>query len=212
MDGTLLDSIRAWHAAESQVTAAAGIVLSKEERDELNTLTLVEAGAWFHEKFGVLGDGDEVSRSIMEYMLAFYRSGAKANPGAVEFVRACHEAGAPMCVLSSSPKAFIRAGIPSAGLGEFFPDDHFMISAEDRGLTKRAPETFDYVCSLLGTAPEDTWLFDDSWYALATAHDVGLKCAGIYSLDGCGTHEELARYCDVVADSFAELDPKGFLS
>ena len=210
MDGVLLDSIHIWFESEQYILDRVGITLSKEERDELNTLTLEEAGVWFHERFGVLGSGDEVAQAIIDYMLGFYRDQVEAKSGAIEFVRALHEAGAPICVLSSSPQAFIQAGLAHAGLRGFFSDDR-LISAEDSGLTKRAPETFEKVCSLLGTQPSDTWLFDDSWYALQTANGVGLHCAGIHSSDKCGTHDELVRYCEVVAEDFAALDPADYL-
>ena len=93
---------------------------------------------------------------------------------------------------------------------EFFGDE-LIISAEDRGWAKRNPSTFELTCELLGTEPADTWLFDDSWYALATAHDCGLRTVGVFSFDSCGTHEELARYCDKVVDDFTELDIRDFL-
>jgi hypothetical protein len=54
-------------------------------------------------------------------------------------------------------------------------------------------------------------LFDDSWYALATAQECGLRTVGVYSNDNCGTHEELSRYCEKVVDDFTELDPREFM-
>ena len=210
MDGCLLDTIWLWHEAEQSVLKHAGITLSKSERDELNALTLEEAGAWFHERFGIMGSGGEVARAIIDYMLDYYRTKAEANPGVIEFVSAIHAAGAPMCVLSSSPQAFLQAGLGHAGLKGFFTDD-LIISAEDMGLAKRNPDTFRHVCSLLGTEFADTWLFDDSWYALACAHDVGLRTVGTYSSDGCGSHEELERYCERVIDDFTSLAAGDFL-
>ena len=211
MDGVLLDSIHIWHEAEQAILDRAGITLTKGQRDELNAFTLEEAGAWFHETFGIMEDGAQVARSVADYMLAFYNTAVQPKPGAVEFVRAVSEAGAPMCVLSSSPQSFIRAGLGHTGLISFFRDD-LVISAEDGNLKKRDPETFKLICDKLGTAMGDTWLFDDSWYALSTANEVGLRCVGVFSADGCGTHEELARYSERVADDFAGFDVRDFIS
>ena len=129
---------------------------------------------------------------------------SQANPGAVEFVHSISAVGAPLCVLSSSPQAFLQAGLAHAGLKGFF-DDSLIISAEDEGWSKRNVRTFDLVCERLGSRPNDTWLFDDSWYALATAHKAGLHTVGTFSDDRCGSHEELARYCDLVVDDFLSL-------
>lgn len=210
MDGTLLDSVHVWFASERHVLESAGITLTKEERDELNTLTLEEAGAWFHERFGIFDSGEDVVRAIIDFMLDFYRNEVEAKPGALEFVRKAHEAGAPMCVLSSSPLAFIEAGLAHAELKKFF-DDGLLLSADELGMTKRNPATYEHVCGLLGTDPADTWLFDDSWYALETARSVGLGCVGVHSSDKCGTHDELARYAAPVVDDLTGLDPADYL-
>lgn len=210
MDGCLLDSIWLWHDAEQHVLDVAGITLSKQERDELNTLTLEEAGTWFHERFGVMGSGEEVVHAIVDHMLEVYRTRIEANPGVLDFVSELHAVGAPLCVLSSSPQAFLQAGLGHAGLLSYFPAE-LVISAEDKGWAKRNPATFTQVCDLMGCAPHETWLFDDSWYAIKTAHDVGLHTVGTYSAEGCGTHEELARYADKVVDDFTGLNAADFL-
>lgn len=211
MDGCLLDSIKAWHEVDRRLCESAGISLTKEERDKLSTLTLEEAAVWFHERFGIMGSGEEVVRTMGGYLLDFYEREVEANPGAVGFVGALHEAGVPLCVLSSSPQAFLRGGLEHAGLSRFFGDD-LVISAEDRGWAKRKTDTFEKVCALMGTKPGETWLFDDSWYAVASARDAGLRTVGVFSSDLCGTHEELARHSNYVVDSFAELDPNHFLN
>ena len=205
MDGTLMDSIHIWHEAEQIILDESGVTLNKAERDELNALTLEEAGDFFHDRFGIMDSGQAVVDAIIDYMLEFYSTRAEANPGVLDFVSALYDEGVPMCVLSSSPQSFLQAGLGKSGLEPFF-EDELIISVEDLTTTKRDPETYERVCAQLGTAPADTWFFDDSWYALATARDVGLRNVGVYSSDNCGTHEELARYADLVIDDFTELE------
>lgn len=209
MDGCLLDSIRLWHEVEDRLMQQAGIELSKEDRDELNALTLEEAAIFFHERFGIFDDHESIVRSVLDQMEQMYRAEVEANPGALEFVKAAHAAGAPLCVLSSSPKLFMEAGLGSTGLKQYFEDD-FIVSAEDEGLVKRDPQTFEVICDRMGVSPAETWLFDDSWYALRAAQSAGLRTVGTYSVDLCGTHEELACHADIVVDSFAELNAQDF--
>ena len=211
MDGTLMNSIGIWHEAEQRILDESNIVLDKAQRDELNALTLEEAGDWFHERFGVMESGQAIVDAIIDYMLAFYNTRAEANPGVFEFVGAVHAAGAPLCVLSSSPQSFLQAGLKKSGLKRYFAQER-IISVEDLETTKRDAETYERVCALLGTDPCETWFFDDSWYALATSRSVGLRNVGVFSTDNCGSHEELARYADLVVDDFTELDPNDFLS
>ena len=203
MDGCLLDSIGFWHDAEQRLLDMVGITLTKEERDHLNELTLEEAGVWFHEEFGVLDDPESVAMAVIEFMLESYRTVVEANPGVYEFINTLHEQGAPMCVLSSSPQSFLQAGLTRTDLKQFFPDE-LIFSADGTGLTKRNPSTFEFVCEKLGSALEDTWLFDDSWYACRTAQELGMHVVGSFSTDECGTHEELGRYSEFVIDDFTD--------
>ena len=203
MDGCLLDSIGFWHDAEQRLLDMVGITLTKEERDHLNELTLEEAGVWFHEEFGVLDDPESVAKAVIEFMLESYRTVVEANPGVYEFINTLHEQGAPMCVLSSSPQSFLQAGLTRTDLKQFFPDE-LIFSADGTGLTKRNPSTFEFVCEKLGSALEDTWLFDDSWYACRTAQELGMHVVGSFSTDECGTHEELGRYSEFVIDDFTD--------
>ena len=203
MDGCLLDSIGFWHDAEQRLLDMVGITLTKEERDHLNELTLEEAGVWFHEEFGVLDDPESVAKAVIEFMLESYRTVVEANPGVYEFINTLHGQGAPMCVLSSSPQSFLQAGLTRTDLKQFFPDE-LIFSADGTGLTKRNPSTFEFVCEKLGSALEDTWLFDDSWYACRTAQELGMHVVRAFSTDECGTHEELGRYSEFVIDDFTD--------
>ena len=203
MDGCLLDSIGFWHDAEQRLLDMVGITLTKEERDHLNELTLEEAGVWFHEEFGVLDDPESVAKAVIEFMLESYRTVVEANPGVYEFINTLHEQGASMCVLSSSPQSFLQAGLTRTDLKQFFPDE-LIFSADGTGLTKRNPSAFEFVCEKLGSALEDTWLFDDSWYACRTAQELGMHVVGSFSTDECGTHEELGRYSEFVIDDFTD--------
>lgn len=207
-DGTLMDTIDAWHAAEDKLLGAVGISLTKEQRDKLNSLTLDEAGEYFYNNFDVLDSPEEVRDLINEHMLDYYRNEAEMNPGASEFVKGLESAGVPLVILSSSPQTFLQAGLRRTGFGPYFKR---VISVEDLTTTKRDTQTFTQICEDLESAPVDTWFFDDSWYALRAAQEAGLRTVGVFSKDECGTHEELERYSEFVIDSFEDIDWKDFV-
>ena len=203
-DGTLMDTIDAWHEAERHIARMANIELSKEERDLLNTYTLEEVSVFFNERYGVGASPDEVMRFVIEFMLDYYQTQSEAVPGALAFVRAAHDAGVAQCVLSSSPQAFLQAGIERGGMRPYMDE---IISVEDLGMTKRDPNTYAIVCERMGVQPADAWLFDDSWYALEAARIAGCRTVGVYSTDWCGTREQLANYAERVIDDFEGFDP-----
>ncbi len=206
-DGTLMATIDAWHDAERHIARVAGIVLTKEERDLLNTYTLEEVSAFFNEQYGVGESPEDVMRFINEFMLDYYRTQAQVVPGVPSFVASLRDAGAAICVLSSSPHLFLTTGLERTGLISFIDD---IISVEDIAMTKRDPNTYLHVCERMGAQPQDAWLFDDSWYALEAARTAGCRTVGVYSTDWCGTHEQLAEYSERVLDGFEGITAADF--
>ena len=67
-DGTLLDSSGVWHEMEDEFSRRAGVRLTKADTDELNTLTVPESGAFFHERFGLGASAADVVGMIDEFV------------------------------------------------------------------------------------------------------------------------------------------------
>ncbi|WP_139651850.1 HAD family hydrolase [Raoultibacter phocaeensis] len=206
-DGTLLDSMEAWHIVQSDLAKRAGIVSTDELTVELGPMTIPEAGAYLHAKYGVGIDADDVVGMIDEGMLAYYRTSAQPRPGALEFVRALVDLGVSCSVASSSPQSYLQAGLEHAG---FAPYLDAIVSVDDVGASKREPAVFNQACKLMGTSIAETWGFEDSLYALRTLKRAGYRTVGVYDTDLAGTFEELSEVADVTVRSFFELDVRRF--
>lgn len=208
-DGTLLDSAGVWREVEDELARRAGAQLTKADTDELTTLTIPEAGAFFFERFGLGASADEVVGMIDELMLAYYRQRACERPGALAFVQALAERGVAMSVASSSPQAYLQAGLETAG---FLPYLDAVVSVDDVGKSKREPAVYDRARELMGTPLATTWGFEDSAYALRTLRDAGYRTVGVYDSDLAGTYKELQSLANHTIKTFKALTPAEFLS
>ena len=208
-DGTLLDSSGVWHEMEDEFSRRAGVRLTKADTDELNTLTVPESGAFFHERFGLGASAADVVGMIDEFVLGYYRERACERPGALAFVRALAERGVAMSVASSSPQAYLQAGLETAG---FRPYLDAVVSVDDVGKPKREPAVYDRARELMGTPLCSTWGFEDSSYAVRTLRAAGYRTMGVYDSDLAGTYEDLAALCDHVVRGFGELDAGEFIT
>lgn len=206
-DGTLLDSIGVWHEVESNLACRANAQLSRAEVDELTTLTIPEVGAFFHERYGLGESAADVVEMIDASMLDFYQNRAEARPGALAFVQALAERGVVMSVASSSPQAYLQAGLAHTG---FLPYLCAVVSVDEVGKSKREPAVFDRAREIMGTAREATWGFEDSTYALRTLRDAGYPTVGIYDCDESGTWEDLSATATHAIKSFEHLTPEIF--
>ncbi len=206
-DGTLLDTMGAWRAAQDELARRAGGVADEALSAVLGPMTIPEVGAYFHEQMGLGNSAHDVVEMIGEIMLVSYREQSVARPGALEFVKALVERGVPCSVASSTPPLHLRVGLEATGFADLLTA---IVSVDDVGASKRDPAVYLRACELMGTQPSCTWGFEDSLYALRTLKDAGFKTVGVYDCDVAGTFEELAAIADITVRSFSELDGASF--
>lgn len=208
-DGTLVDSMEAWHEVDRQLCAEAGIALTPQDADAITTMSLEEASAYMHEQCGLGESTEAVMAMIFDRMRAFYANEVEARPGALAFVRALHERGVPLAVASSTSPDMLRACLDRCG---FTPYLQAIVSVDDLNTSKREPTVYDHARSFLGTDRAHTWGFEDAAYALDTLRGAGYRTAAIYDNDISGTREALRERADVYFEDFTQLDVDEFLA
>lgn len=208
-DGTLVDSMGAWHDVDRTLAAEAGITLTQADADAITTMSLPEASAYLHEQCGLGGSSEEVLAMIFERMRAFYANEVEARPGALEFVRALHEQGVPMAVASSTPADMLATCVERCG---FAPYMKAVVSVDDLRTSKREPAVYDHARSFLGTERAHTWGFEDAAYALDTLRGAGYRTGAIYDNDISGTREALLARADFLIASWEDLPAADFLA
>ena len=185
-DGTLVDSMGAWHEVDRTLAAEAGITLTEADAEAITTMSLPEASAYLHEQCG-LGESNE----------------------AVAFVQALHERGVPMAVASSTPADMLATCVERCG---FAPYMKTVVSVDDLQTSKREPAVYDHARSFLGTDRAHTWAFEDAAYALDTLRAAGYRTGAIYDNDISGTRDQLFERADFLIASWEDLDPDIFLA
>lgn len=182
-DGTLLDSMPAWHALQERFAQKAGIALNPIQLVRLNANTLPETAAFFHRECGLGSSVEEVLDDAHQILLSEYRDNVLARSGAVELARRLSGDGVKLAVAS----------------------------AEGEGRTKSDPQFSASVAFRLGANPANSWCVDDSAYALGAMAQAGFMTLGIYDSDNAGTKEDLREAADSFINGFEELDYECFV-
>lgn len=182
-DGTLLDSMPAWHALQERFAQKAGIALNPMQLVRLNANTLPETAAFFHRECGLGSSVEEVLDDAYQILLSEYRDNVLARSGAVELTRRLSGDGVKLAVAS----------------------------AEGEGRTKSDPQFSASVAFRLGANPANSWCVDDSAYALGAMAQAGFMTLGIYDSDNAGTKEDLREAADSFINGFEELDYECFV-
>ena len=125
--------------------------------------------------------------------------GPPDKPGVREILAFFRERGVKIAVASSSGHEVIETDIRNAGIESFFDA---VVSGEDVEHGKPAPDIFLLAAKLLGCAPEDCYVFEDSLNGVRAGIAAG--CATIMIPDMVPPAEDFRESCAGIYPSFFE--------
>lgn len=129
--------------------------------------------------------------------------GVSVFPGSLRYVRAARAAGLRLAVVSAS--ANCREVVGTAGISDLFDVQIDAVDAERRRLRgKPAPDAFLAAARILGSAPPETAVFEDSLAGVAAGRAGGF--GRVVGVDRIGQAAALRSHgADVVVSDLAEL-------
>ncbi|MDE5576407.1 MAG: HAD family hydrolase, partial [Oscillospiraceae bacterium] len=81
----------------------------------------------------------------------------------------------------------------------------FVITSDEVGGGKETPEIFLKAAEMLGAAPEETVVFEDSIHAVLSAKSAGFRVVGIYDPLCPDEFAEIEKSAHMTVTSFTEL-------
>lgn len=230
LDGTLVDSYKAWEKAYKKILRNANHDMTDEEFLELYRMTVEESGEYFRELRragrivipgaaggGVGGSANDAGGGYMEAftkrifsdirkeMETLYETDAPGKPYALDYVKSLYEKGVPLCVATLTPSALSEPSLRKTG---FFRYMDFVITSDDVGLSKKFPDIFLEAAKRLGAAPGEAAVFEDCPTAMETARKAGFKVCGVSDIHRTYDVAEVSRLCDwYITDFRAAPDP-----
>ncbi len=198
MDGLLLDTEPLWHDAERELLERHGDTFSDVDMEASHGRALVDTAAEYGERLGL--PADAIEREIGEIMLAHYVAGAPLHAGVRELVDAL--AGrVGLAVASNTAADLVRQALDAVGLSAF----GVVVSGQDLGQPKPAPEVYLAACRALAVAPGDAIAFEDSPMGVQSALAAGLFVVGVperpdVDLAAAGAHVVLESLAEVIVE------------
>jgi len=188
LDGTLIDSFKAWEHAYRKALAAVNHRMTDAEFIELYHMTGEESGGFFRgiyeskpnesvaarTSFESFADG--ILRDIWDEMVEQYALNAHGKPGALGYVKSLRERGVSLCVATLTPSKLAEPVLARIG---FLPFLDFVITSDDVGLSKKFPDIYLEAAKRLGREPGETAVFEDCPTAMQTAKKAGFIVYGV---------------------------------
>lgn len=205
MDGTLIDSMPAWNRLGEEYLRGQGIEPPEGLHDQIAALTMQECGEYAR-RLGVQGTAEEIARALTDRIERQYLETIPARAGVHEFLSRCRDAGVRMCVATATDRTLAQKCLARLGLLPFF---EFVVSCEDIGKAKTAPDIYLLAAERLGASPAQAVVFEDVLYPAETAKRAGFPVVGVYDpASGEKNAGALRAVCDLFIEDWRSPPPE----
>lgn len=202
MDGTLIDSNGIWKDVDTAFLAKRGLSYTKEYYEGV-AHTIFPLAAKFTKEFCRLPESEEaIMAEWMDMAGDLYGTSVPVKPGVRAYLDKLCAAGERLIVVTSAVPVHCRTALTHLGLMPYFER---IIFAHDLQLEKKDPQLWCLTAELMGVAPADCTLYDDSVEACRGAKAAGMHAVGVYDPYFAGTEPEMQAVCDRYIRSFEEL-------
>jgi HAD superfamily hydrolase (TIGR01509 family) len=192
-----------WDGARREVVADNGGRWTDSATRAMQGMSSPEWSRYLHDELGVELDPAEISRRVVDRMLASYEREVPLLPGAVEAVRRL-AARWPLGLASSSNRPVIDAVLDSAGLTEYFAAT---VSGDEVARGKPSPDVYLAAASRLGVDAGRAAAVEDSSNGLRAGAAAGMLVIAVPNREFPPDGDALALASLVVA-SVGQLTPE----
>lgn len=202
MDGVLVDSEPFHTQIEKQQFALNGISISEEEH--LNYMGTASELMWrdIQEKYGTNLSVKALLEQNRVESIRFFTELKDLPPmdGLREMLDKLSEKNYPMAVASSSFPEIIEIVLTKAGIKKYFKA---IVSGEEAGKSKPAPDIFLLAAKKLGVQPEKCLVVEDSQNGIKAARAAGMYCV---AYQGGSADPEKQKEADAAISSYSQLN------
>ena len=204
IDGTLLDSMPVWESAGARYLATLGIEARSDLKERLDVLSLPEGALYMQKEYKLSMTTEEILEGVNQVVKDFYFKEARMKPGVYELIQMLKKNQVRLIIATATDADMAKAALMRNGIWKDFTG---MITCEEAGAGKTSPKVFELARQRLQTKKEETWVFEDSLYAVKTAKEAGFLVCSIYDAYSEKNIEEIKAYSDIYVKDFLKIEP-----
>ena len=201
VDGTILDSMSIWMDAGKLYLESLGIKTDENIGEVMFEMTMEQGAKYLQDNYNVELSIEEICQGINDRVFEFYEKEAPEKEGIREVLEKARNSGISMTIATSTDRPMIEAALKRLALIDYFQE---IFTTTEVGKGKDSPDIFNKAMLAMNTSPENTWLFDDAAYSLATAKKMGINTVGVYDVHSDGRQDEVKKFSDVYIKEWRE--------
>jgi len=194
LDGTLVDSERHWFVSDGAFIAHFGGTFDDAWHQECVGMGSRSFVAMVKQRFGLTASQTELEELKDKLYLETAHGRVHAYPEMVKLVKGFAAQGMAMAVASGSSLPVIEAILEEAGLRSYF---RWVVSSDQVPRGKPAPDVFLHTAALMGLAPGELLVLEDSHHGVSAAKAAGIRVCAIPSVWPAGS-EAVLRQADLL--------------
>ncbi len=203
VDGTLLDSMPIWDDAAAIFLRKHKITAEPELGRKLYPMSMEEGAAYLQKQYNLQLPAKEIINGVSDIISDFYFKEAPLKPFVKTFLESFKRNGIPMTVATSNTRTLVEAAFQRLELSRYFTA---LYTCAEIGAGKTEPDIFKKAAAAMQTSPQETWVFEDSFYAAQTARKAGFRVAGVYDASGIETLQQLRENSDIYIGDFSDFE------
>ena len=176
-DGTLVDSMFIWDTIGEDYLRLLGKEPHEDLKETFMTLTLEEAAEFYRTHYGVTLSVKEIVDGVNTMVEGIYRTRVALKQGVADFLAQLKENGTRMCIATVTDRYLVEETLDRLGILQYFSE---IFTCAEVGYGKDKPIIYRKALEHLDTAKNETYVFEDSLFALKTAKADGFTTVGVY--------------------------------
>ena len=202
IDGTLIDSMKVWDDLGARYLISIGVTPEPDLARILFPLTLAEGCAYIKEHYHLRESEKEIETGIHAIFARFYREEVMLKPGAERLLRLLDARKIPMVLATVGDTELEIAALTRLGVFRYFRK---LFNCSDYRTSKREPLIYEKAASYLGTKPQETLVFEDTFAAVHSAKMAGFRVVAVQDEASLSDREKIRAEADIYLENFDDL-------
>lgn len=203
MDGTLTESMHLWIEIGRRYLEGLGYKVSPEQNHEMTRMLLEPMALYMQDEFGLAKSQEQIIAEINRIVEPGYFEEVAVKPTVVESLEAMQERGIRMCVATATDRHLTEACLKRNGIDRFFSA---IFTCGEEHCNKRTSQIYDKARAHLGTSPEETYIFEDTYVSILGAKQSGCRVVALEDRWSEKKRDLIKETADVYVARMGDLD------
>ena len=203
MDGTLTESMHLWIEIGRRYLESLGYTVGPEQNREMTKMLLEPMALYMQDEFGLAKSQEQIIAEINKIVEPGYFEDVAVKPTVVESLEAMQERGIRMCVATATDRHLTEACLKRNGIDRFFSA---IFTCGEEHCNKRTSQIYDKARAHLGTSPEETYIFEDTYVSILGAKQSGCRIVALEDRWSEKKRDLIKETADVYVARMGDLD------